>query len=259
MTADIDFSHSEQYTLSVRLSEEGFTYSLFDPLGDPPVACFDYAVNESVSLTANVKRMFRDVECLNRRYRRVNVLVAGRRVTYVPLPFFDDEQAKEVFYYNHLRRDNEAVLYNIMQRNDIVVVFGMDSSAMAYIGKQYPDAKFYAQASPLMEYFASKSRLGNSRKIYANLRSGEMDVFAYERGRLLAANAYACQETADRLYFLLYLWKQLGFGQERDELHLTGNPAGRDELVNELKKYLRQVFVMTPSVNADLQAITLCE
>lgn len=259
MTGNTDFSKSEQYTLSIRLCTDGFSFSIFNPLHSDEPDVHDYAVDETLSLTANLKQAFRETEWLTRPFRRVNILASGGRFTFVPLEFFEDEQAEILFYHNHPRRDNELVQYNILHNNSIVVVFGMDKSACNFLREQYPDARFYAQASPLIEYFTAKSRLGNNRKVYIHLRSGALDVYAYERGRLLLANTFACKSTADRIYYLLYIWKQLGLDQERDELHLTGCMDGKDELLPELRKYIRQVFVMNPARNLDLQAINLCE
>ena len=47
--------------------------------------------------------------------------------------------------------------------------------------------------------------------------------------------------------------------QERDELHLTGKFGNKEYLVQELQKYVRQVFIMNPATNLDFQAITSCE
>ncbi len=52
-----------------------------------------------------------------------------------------------------------------------------------------------------------------------------------------------------------YIWKQLGFKQERDELHLTGELNEKEVLLTELRKFIRQVFIMNPATNLDLQAI----
>ena len=60
-------------------------------------------------------------------------------------------------------------------------------------------------------------------------------------------------------YYLLYLWKTLDFDQERDEMHLTGYLADKERLLPELQKFIRQVFIMNPASNLDLQAITTCE
>lgn len=255
----MDFSKSEQYTLSIRLSTDGFSFSVFNPLGDGGYTLHDCEAEESLSLTANLKRTFRELEWLKLPFRRVNVIMASKRVTFIPLEFFEDEQAEIIFYHNHPKRENETVLYNILHKENTVVLFGMDKSACSFLREQYPEVKFYSQASPLVEFFSAKSRLGNSRKMYAHLRKEAIDLYGYERGRLLIANSFECQTTPDRLYYLLYVWKQLGFEQEHDELHLTGNLHDKESLLPELRKFIRQVFIMNPATNLDLQAINLCE
>ena len=240
MIETTDFSKSEQYTLSIRLSTDGFSFSIFNPLGEGRFSFHEHGVDDSLSLTANLKQAFRETDWLKNPFRRINVLMAGKRFTFIPLEFFEDEQAETVFYHNHSRQDNELVQYNILHKNNIVVLFGMDKSACSLLREQYPDVRFYAQASPLIEYFAAKSRLGNCRK-------------------MAFANTFACKETNDRLYYILCVWKQLGMAQERDELHLTGELYDKEQLLSELKKFIRQVFIMNPAANLDLQAINLCE
>ena len=143
---------------------------------------------------------------------------------------------------------------------DVIVCDGnLYGASLAWAAEQYPDVKFYSQASPFIEFFSSKSRLGNNRKMYAHLRKDAVDVYGYERGRLLLANSFECRSTPDRGYYLLYIWNQLGFEQERDELHLTGDLNDKELLLPELRKFIRQVFIMNPATNLDLQAITLCE
>lgn len=259
MIETTDLNKSEQSTLSIRLSADGFSFSVFNPLGDGEFSYHDQEVEESLSLTANLKRTFHELEWLGCPFRRVNVIMADKRFTFIPLEFFEDEQAEIIFYHNHLKRDNETVQYNILHKNNVVVLFGMDKSACTFLREQYPGVRFYSQASPFIEFLSAKSRLGNSRKMYAHLRKEAIDVYGYERGHLLLANSFECRATSDRLYYLLYIWKQLGFEQERDELHLTGDLCDKEQLLPELQKFIRQVFIMNPATNLDLQAINLCE
>ena len=164
MIETTDFSKSEQYTLSIRLSTDGFSFSIFNPLGEGRFSFHEHGVDDSLSLTANLKQAFRETDWLKNPFRRINVLMAGKRFTFIPLEFFEDEQAETVFYHNHSRQDNELVQYNILHKNNIVVLFGMDKSACSLLREQYPDVRFYAQASPLIEYFAAKSRLAIAGK-----------------------------------------------------------------------------------------------
>ena len=244
---------------STRPSIPDISFSILNQLGESRFSFHEHGVDDSLSLTANLKQAFRETDWLKNPFRRINVLMAGKRFTFIPLEFFEDEQAETVFYHNHSRQDNELVQYNILHKNNIVVLFGMDKSACSLLREQYPDVRFYAQASPLIEYFAAKSRLGNCRKMYVHLRKEAAEIYAYERGRLAFANTFACKETNDRLYYILCVWKQLGMAQERDELHLTGELYDKEQLLSELKKFIRQVFIMNPAANLDLQAINLCE
>ncbi|GLL56640.1 hypothetical protein KUBF_43040 [Bacteroides finegoldii] len=57
----------------------------------------------------------------------------------------------------------------------------------------------------------------------------------------------------------MYVWKQLEFNQERDELHLTGTLPDKETLMSELKKFILQVFIMNPATNIDMQALLTCE
>ena len=83
--------------------------------------------------------------------------------------------------------------------------------------------------------------------------------FSLEKQRGKGMTEGAIYKKIDRVYYLLYIWKQLGFEQERDELHLTGDLNDKELLLPELRKFIRQVFIMNPATNLDLQAITLCE
>ena len=259
MIKTTDFSKSEQYTLSIRLSTDGFSFSVFNPLSNEAQAVYDYPTDITCSLIANLKQAFKDLEWLNHNYRRVNVMIVDKRFTFIPLDFFEDEQVETIFYHNHQPRENEKVQYNILRKSNIVLLFGMDKSLCSFLNEQYPSCKFFSQATPLIDYFSIKSRLGNNRKMYTYLRKDNIDIYCFERGRLLFANSFPCKETADRIYYLLYTWKQLDFDQERDELHLTGELNEKEILLAQLRKYVSQVFVMNPATNLDLQAIITCE
>lgn len=107
MIETTDFNKSEQYTLSIRLSTDGFSFSVFNPLGDGEFSYYDRAVDESLSLTANLKQTFRELAWLERPFRRVNVLMADKRFTFIPLEFFEDEQTEIIFYHNHPKRETK--------------------------------------------------------------------------------------------------------------------------------------------------------
>lgn len=256
----VDITKSKQYTLSIRLSTDGFSFFIYNPTTEGD----SYTVVEkqpapSTSMTANLRNCFQESDFLNCPYKRVNALMVTRRFTIIPSELFDERQAETLFYYNHPKLENEKILYNTLTMSNVVVLFGVNNSVHTFLSEQYPDTCFYPQVAPLIEYFAAKSRLGNSRKMYVSLRNEAIDLFCFERGKLLLANSFQCNQTEDRIYYLLYVWKQLELDQERDELHLTGTLDEKALLLEKLRAFIRHIFIMNPTTNIDIEALLTCE
>ena len=140
----IDFTKSKQYTLSIRLSTDGFSFSIYNPIHDDSLSIIEKEINASSSLTANLKTLFHESDFLNHPYKRVNIMMAGKRFTIAPLELFEEEQAELLFYHNHQKKENETVLYNILRKNNVAVIFGIDKSAQTFLNEQYPEARFYS-------------------------------------------------------------------------------------------------------------------
>ncbi len=273
MTERIDLTKSEQYTLSIRLSADGFSFSIYNPAAEGEFHFEHYPVNASYSMTANLKEMLAATDALKHPFKRINVLYDTHRFTPIPFDLFEDEQMDTLFYHNFTKADNETVLCNVLGKSNIVILFGIDKHAHQLLADHFPTARIFSTVSPLTEYFARKSRTGHARKLYAHVREEALEVYAYDKGKLQLINTFPCSETADRVYYLLYIWQQLGFDQERDELHLTGgNNGAKKMLVAELRNYLRQVFLIHPSaefnraevsrmeeIPFDMQTLILCE
>ena len=51
----VDFSKSEQYTLSIRINTDGFSFSIFNPIAENPSTLFKLSINPKQPLIANFK------------------------------------------------------------------------------------------------------------------------------------------------------------------------------------------------------------
>ncbi|MBQ8443231.1 MAG: DUF3822 family protein, partial [Bacteroides sp.] len=101
----------------------------------------------------------------------------------------------------------------------------------------------------------------NQRRLYAYFQAHQMTVFAFDKGKLLLVNTFNCKQTSDQIYYILYVWQQLGFNQEKDQLLLTGKMENKEELLTELNKFLRQVtpLPMQDNLPFDIQTLMTCE
>lgn len=257
-----DLSKSEQYDLSIRLSADGFSFSVHHPQdnGGDDVFFNTYPVNASYSLTANVKEMIASTEALKHSFRKTNILMDTPRFTPVPFDLYEDEPVEAFFHHNFPKENNEIILCNILGKSNVALLFGMDKHAHQLLNEHFASARFFACVSPLTEHFTLKSRDSHCRNIYAHLKKETLEVFAFDdKGQLLLINTFGAKQTADKVYYLLFVWKQLGFSQEHDRLWMVGETD--EELSARLRKFLRQVSVLPQSNHLpfDIQTLMTCE
>ena len=272
MIESFDLNNSEEYTLSIRLSTDGFSFSIYNPLLGNDFYFRVYPVNTQRSMAANVKAFLTATEELKHSFKQINILIQSERYSPVPLELFEDEQMEALFYQNLPKQQNEVILCNILGKTNTVILFSLDKLTHLYLTEQFPNARFFSAVSPQLESLSLKSNHGNNLKLFANLHERYIEVFAFEKGRLLLTNTYQTSGNNDANYYLLNLWQQLRFDQERDELHLIGQLETRKEITNVLQKYIRHVYSINPhselnqsetspieAIPFDIQSLISCE
>ena len=270
--ATINLNQSVQYTLSIRLSTDGFSFSIYNPLnGNDVFFCF-YPVNVQHSMAANIKQFLADTDELKHTFKQTNILVHTKRYTTIPLELYEDEQTDLLFYQNLPQQNNEVILCNILGKSNVVILFALDKLSHLFLSEHFPNARFFATISPLTEHFSVKSKAGNNYKLFAHLLPEALDVLALDKGKAQLINTYPATNVEDCCYYLLNIWKQLGYNPERDELHLSGLSDKCKILSAQLQKYLRHVFIINPQAELnvtgdgqakdipfDMQSLISCE
>jgi len=257
---NIDFSKSTQHTLSIRLSADGFSFTIHHPQSED-IHHTTYLTNPSYSMTANLKKMFAVTEELKHTYQAVNILVDTPRFTLVPFDIFEDEQTETFFHLNFPPKENETILCNILGKSNMAILFGIDKHAHQLLAEQIPHARIYACISPLLEHFTTKSRDRNDKNLFVHIHSSQMEVFAYDKGKLHLSNTFHCKQTSDKIYYILYIWQQLGFSQTKDHLWLTGETDSQEELIPELSRFIREVnpCLQKELIPYEIQTLIACE
>lgn len=271
-TNRFDSSNLQQYTLSIRLSADGFSFFVYNSGNKNDFFYKVYPVNSQRSMAANVKLFLNDVPELKHSYKQVNILIHSERYTSVPLELFDDDDAELIFYQTFPKLNNEIVMCNVLNGSNIAILFSLDKLSHVFLSEFFPDARFLAAISPQLELLKNRANKWNNRKLYANLHAESIDVFCFDKGKLLLVNSFVCRNVTDRCFYLLGIWKQCSLDAERDELHLLGSKTEKDELAEALKKYIRSVFSVNPlaefgssdlknleELPFDIQSLLLCE
>ena len=272
MTKELDFNKSKQYTLSIRLSTDGFSFSIYNPIAGNDFYFRTFPTNNQRSMAANVKAFLAATEELTHQYKQTNILIHSQQYTIVPLDIFEEEYMEDIFYQNVRGKRNEIVMCNILSSSNSVIIFSIDKLTHVFLSEHFQGARFFSSISPLIEYFTIKSKLGNNRKLYANINNGSTDIVLLDKGKLILVNTFLTTSYKDINYFILNIWQQIGYNQETDELHISGSGLVMNTIKPELEKYIRHIYSINPKsefnnseinkiqeIPFDIQSLILCE
>lgn len=248
MTNDLfDYNLTEQYRLCLRISAERFTFALHDKTGKPAFYSRDYSTDRERSLTANLKTIFKDNPFAGRTFRHADILLANTPCVAIPREEFEEERAESLYYGCMPRENRQTVFHHALPQENPVLLYAADRTFCQLLLEQLPGAHICASVLPVLEYLHRRSLTDDQRKLFVHFHDRRMDVSAYEPGKLLLHNTFRSTQGADVVYYLLYIWQQLGFDQQKDELYLIGRVPDQEHTLRELHRFLAEVAFIHPA------------
>ena len=242
----VDYSRSQDYTLSIRLSTDGFCFLVYDPRRADAYAFVPYDPDPLLPVPANLKRALASEPILQHRYGRTVVLLADEPCSLVPSELADaaDEPVS-----------NHQSLH-----------FAPSPALRRTLASLLPEAEVHHSLQPVLRWLLA-TRPG--RQLFCYLHEKKMDIVATgDDGEPLLATTFDYRNSADTAYYLLGTWQTLGFSQEDDRLVVAGRKVSR-ELLAELQRFVAHVerldaaaafhaceLARTDSLTLDLQALT---
>lgn len=265
----LNFENAKEYTLSIRLRSDGFSFSIHSFLIEKEYIYEAFKFRSNTSFIAWIEDMILSNELLLLPYRKVNILVASNRFTLVPNELYDEDQKQALFNlsFDHRR---EQLLTDQLTQCGAVNLFGLAPELYAFLMRTLCNPVFHHHTSVLIEYFALRSKLGNSAKMICQVHEQSIDLVCFSKGRLLLANQFEIKHINDAAYFILNCWQNIAFDAHKDLLQMMGYKPSITLLQPILENYLANIEpVLFPSqiyssdndsINSpfDLIALDLC-
>lgn len=259
-------------SLSIRVCSNGLSFCTYAPGQEEPFVYKVCDVNHTISLAANLKHALNSEPMLQEEYQRVNVLVTTPHFTTVPVAAFDKDDVAAMYEFAFPKDRPQHVSYNVLRRSGIAIVFGLERSIYQLLLDDFPRARFYASASTLIEFFSERSLFGPGKKMFVYLHEKEITIYAFEQGRMLYVNDFNAINAQDIQYYVLNVWKELGYSQVEDMLFVVGDNEERsNELADKIPYFLQNVSVIdrsddfkdkltagNNSIPYDLQTLLIC-
>lgn len=245
-------------TLYIRLSRTKFVFARYDRLRNATLNYVCYDVKPDVSLNANVHDALARVPLCEGRFREVRVLVDGD-VTLVPLSEFDEESCEDMYFFNlPEKRRHRRVFYDTLPHQSAMLLFSIDKDVAHTLKEAFPGVVFQSSETPLLLHFASCSPPSVlRRRLFAGLHDDRLTLCAFNAGRIESFNVYRLHHSQDAVYCTLYFAKLLQMKPETDEVYLSAPDETSAGLLEKLKTYLPNSFLLKPEEEFGRNAVAL--
>ena len=206
----LDINATDNYDLTVELSEEGVSLAVLDLLRGKYVLLRHYPL---VTGEKETKRSFSDIitsdDFLKKQYRKVFIVTPSPSFTLVPSAVYDPSLRNGYFRFNHSSAADTTVFSNNVTFPGAVVLFSLPAETEDVLRTYWPGATPLHHSSVLLNHISSACRNVQGHYVHLHFNRTFVTVAVTEQRNLLFCNSFACPDPADASYFLFSVLESL--------------------------------------------------
>ncbi|OFX20737.1 MAG: hypothetical protein A2033_03355 [Bacteroidetes bacterium GWA2_31_9] len=238
----IDINLTLTYHLSIKLLQDGFSFSILDTVRNKYIAISHYIVDLKIeTFSDKFEKIIDSNELLQRNFKSVYVMCCFSKFTQVPAPLFDASKVDSIFNFLHEKDDDEELLHNKLDISGTYLIFAIKKNYLDLISKQFPNAKFFHYSLPIIENKLMLYKNKQQQKVFVNINKSSFDILVIDCNKMLLFNTYMIENEDDFIYFILYVFEQLALNPEDVEVIFMGNTKKDDLYFQKARKYIRNL------------------
>lgn len=247
-------------TLTIRTGNG--TLSFLVPGSDGTLSYHPYAVKSGMSLSANLREAFREQPYLHSPFKHTRLMVCTPIVLvpkddYLNTENFDAEAMYSSVMTGH--KGEEKITIELREL-DVISLFSVNRDLKMVVCDNCEQVDVVNVMLPVWWHLYKRYyQNGERRKLFAYFHDKRVDICSFEQRRLHYANVFDAQHAHDALYYLLFVWKQLGMDAKEDDLFVVGDVPHGDWLMGRLSSYLARVHVINPVVDLNRSPLSRME
>ncbi len=228
----LDINATDNYDLTLELSEEGVSLAVLDLLRGKYVMLRHYQREDPADGTL---RSYNDIidsdDFLKRKFRKVIIILPTQLFTLVPAPVYEPGLREDYFHFNLNVPEKTVVFSNTLPFPEATVLFSPESNIIDSINMHWHDVAPWHHTRPLIRHVWSACRSSDNCYIHCHFEKSFITLVIMERGKLTFCNSFPVSAATDPAYFLFNVLEKNGISSN-ETIHLSGTvePYGEAHL-----------------------------
>ncbi len=241
---DFNRSQTHQYNLFVLLGTDRLSYLVTNKeqkvLG---LRSYRYA-----GLVQPLQHLLKEDVILNSSYDTTKVGVSSKQATLLPNALFESVATAKEYLANLVTiQHNDTIKIDTLVSNEAKCIYATSHHIIDEIESCLPTATIYHSSTGLIQNFSTNFDKSTTN-IFLHIYNQNISLTVIKKGALQFYNTFSFKASADCLYFVLLVYKQLGLQPQKTPLYVVGELVEESEIHQLLHKYIKTIkFVGFPN------------
>ena len=238
------------YHLSIQADLNGFSFCVFDNHQQKHIVFRKYILQTHMLIENFLKQteeLFKADDLLLLPYASSSFMFLSPKSTLIPDSYFDKNQLKSYFEFNHPLDTLDEIHYNYIPSVDAYNVFTLHNYIATAFSNQFKGIRFYHQAMPFIEKVLEYSTANQKEVVAIGLYHHFFDIMISSGDRLKLYNTFQYNGPSDVLYFILFICKQFNINPRQLELLLSGELSDLMTYSEAIREYIPGMQYMKSS------------
>ena len=229
--------------LCIRISRNDLSFATYGQPTKSHPSYVQYPIRNGIAMAANLRNAFKDTEMLTQEYLQVTALIDSP-VVMVPVQEFNEEESNTLYHYTITGMEGNQVIHQPLENLNTVAVFCINKDLRLVLDEHFNDIRYLPLPLPVWNYLYNHSFNGIRKKLYVFFHDKRMEVFSFDKTRFKFCNSFDTEHAQDAVYYILYVWQQLGYNAQHDEIYLTGTIPETRWMTEALQHYVQKTNIL---------------
>lgn len=231
--------------LCIHVSTDGITCGVLEKGENKFIALETFTfqgVYGDEALKNCIEDVFTKSICFKRSdYKNVQVAIVNNKSNLVPVALYDDAHKKTYFTFNQELSSGEEIAVDTIKSLEAKNIYAVPTSIKNFFINKFSKPSFIHYSTALLDSLLTLYKNHSLKKVLVHVQLGHFEVIVAEGKNLLFYNTFNYTTAEDFMYYLLFVFEQLGLNPENQEIVLLGEIERNSTIYGLMLKYIRNV------------------
>lgn len=245
--------------ITIRITRTTITFTAPNPVIDGQTDFEQYNMKAGIAVAANLRQALAECRLLNAHAATANATAAASQyhpvfdtatvfvdtpLQLIPSEEFDEATMPRLYHYANTKCLDDDIEGTTIPQLNVVAAYAVGKDLKFVLTETFHTVQFMPLLAPILVEFLRHSYGGFQEKLFCYFHDKRIDVCAFRKGRVRFCSSFNVSLMPDAVYYIMNVWQTLGM-KPSDILCLAGSVTGRDALVKELHRFVKNIRNIT--------------